>query len=90
MVTSKSTEMQTGEEITVLEAIKQITGIEVEEDEGAPLEGLINSKIGDIYKRLKPEDQRLSRQFKKFHKMYYKLHGHGAPSHQLMRAIIFG
>ena len=37
---------------------------------------------------MKPEDQRLFRQFKRFHKQYYEAHGHNAPSHQLTRGII--
>ena len=37
---------------------------------------------------MKPEDQRLFRQFKRFHKQYYETHGHDAPSHQLTRGIV--
>ena len=67
------------EEVTVQEAIREIVQLEVEEDEGDPLEGLT---------KLKPEDKRLFRQFKRFHKTYYQLHGHDAPSHQLAQGII--
>ena len=35
-----------------------------------------------------PEDQRLFRQFKRFHKQYYETHGHDAPSHQLTCGIV--
>ena len=35
-----------------------------------------------------PEDQRLFRQFKQFHKEYYETHGHDAPSHQLTHGIV--
>ena len=35
-----------------------------------------------------PEDQRLFRQFKRFHKRYYETHGHDAPSHQLTGGIV--
>ena len=37
---------------------------------------------------MKPEDQRLFRQFKRFHKLHYETHRHDAPSHQLARGII--
>ena len=37
---------------------------------------------------MKPEDQRLFRQFKRFHKRYYETHRHDAPSHQLTCGII--
>ena len=44
------------EEITVEQAVKEIIDIEVEEDEGDPLEGLNNAAITEIYAKLKPED----------------------------------
>ena len=47
-----------------------------------------NAQITEIYHRMKPEDRRLFRQFKKFHKLYFNLHGHDAPSHHLARGII--
>ena len=68
--------------------MKGTTEIEVEEDVGDPLEGLTNAEIADIYKKLKPEDRRLFRQFKHFHKTYYELHEHDDPSHQLVRGIV--
>ena len=37
---------------------------------------------------MKPEDRWLFRQFKSFHKVYYNLHGHDAPSHHLARGIV--
>ena len=37
---------------------------------------------------MKPEDRRLFRQFKSFHKLYYNLHGHDTPSHHLARGIV--
>ena len=61
---------------------------EVEEDEGDPFEGMNNAQIAEIYHKMKPEDQRLFRQFKRFHKLHYATHGHDAPSHQLARGII--
>ena len=47
-----------------------------------------NAQIAEIYRQMKPEDQRLFRQFKRFHKRYYETHGHDAPSHQLTRGIV--
>ena len=52
------------------------------------MEGMGNAQIAEIYHRMKPEDQRLFRQFKRFHKQYYETHGHDAPSHQLTRGIV--
>ena len=86
MVTSQPTETQV-EEIDVNEAVKEILA-EMEAEEQDPLEGMGNAQITAIYHRMKPEDQRLFRQFKKFHKHYYETHGHDAPSHQLTRGIV--
>ena len=60
----------------------------MEAEEQDPLEGMGNAQIAEVYHRMKPEDQRLFRQFKRFHKLYYETHGHDAPSHQLTRGII--
>ena len=57
-------------------------------EEQDPLEGMGNAQITEIYHRMKPEDQRLFRQFKRFHKRYYETHRHDAPSHQLTRGIV--
>ena len=62
--------------------------IEVEEGKGDPFEGMNNAQIAEIYNKMKPEDHRLFRQFKSFHKLYYNLHGHDAPSHHLARGIV--
>ena len=86
MATSQPTETQV-EEINVDEAVKEILA-EMEAEEQDPLEGMGNAQIAAIYNRMKPEDQRLFRQFKKFHKHYYETHGHDAPSHQLTRGIV--
>ena len=89
MATPQSTEMQVEtEEVTVQEAIWEIVELEVKEYEGDPLEGLTNKEIAEIYAKLKPEDRQLFRQFKRFDKTYYELHGHDGPSHQLARGII--
>ena len=87
MVTSQPTEIQTEGEIDMDEAVKEILA-EMEVEEQDPLEGLGNAQIAEIYHRMAPEDQRLFRQFKRFHKQYYETHGHDAPSHQLTRGIV--
>ena len=74
-------------DVDVDEAVKQILA-EMEAEEQDPLEGMGNVQIAEIYHKMKPEDQRLFRQFKRFHKRYYETHGHDAPSHQLTRGII--
>ena len=73
--------------VDVDEAVKQILA-EMEAEEQDPLEGMGNAQIAEIYHRMKPEDQRLFRQFKRFHKRYYETHGHDAPSHQLTHGIV--
>ena len=87
MATSQPTETQVESEIDVDEAVKEILA-EMEAEEQDPLEGMGNAQIAEIYHRMKPEDQRLFRQFKRFHKRYYETHGHDAPSHQLTRGIV--
>ena len=74
-------------DVDVDEAVKQILA-ETEVEEQDPLEGMSNAQIAEIYHRMKPEDQRLFRQFKRFHKRYYETHGHNAPSHQLTHGIV--
>ena len=64
-----------------IEAVKEILA-EMEAEEQDPIEGMGNAQIAEIYHRMKLEDQRLFRQFKRFHKQYYETHGHDAPSHQ--------
>ena len=87
MATSQPTEIQAEGEIDVDKAVKEILA-EMEAEEQDPIEGMGNAQIAEIYHRMKPEDQRLFRQFKRFHKQYYETHGHDAPSHQLTRGII--
>ena len=87
MATSQPTEIQTEGEVDVNAAVKEILA-EMEAEEQDPLEGMGNAQIAEIYRRMKPEDQRLFRQFKRFHKRYYETHGHDAPSHQLTRGIV--
>ena len=87
MATSQTTEMQAEDEVSVDEAVKEILA-EMEAEEQDPIEGMGNAQIAEIYHRMKPEDQCLFRQFKRFHKQYYETHGHDAPSHQLTRGIV--
>ena len=87
MATSQATEMQAEGEINVDEAVKEILA-EMEAEEQDPLEGLGNAQIAEIYHRMTPEDQRLFRQFKRFHKQYYETPGHDAPSHKLTHGIV--
>ena len=88
MATSQTMEMQVEGEVSVEEAVKEMLEIEVEDDKGDPFEGMNNAQVTKIYHKMKPEDQHLFRQFKQFHKLHYKTHGHDAPSHQLARGII--
>ena len=75
-------------QVDVEEAVREMLAVEVEAEEQDPFEGMGNAQIAEVYHRMKPEDQRLFRQFKKFHKLYYETHGHDAPSHQLTRGIV--
>ena len=87
MATSPPTEIQAEGEVNVDEAVKEILA-EMEAEEQDPIEGMGNAQIAEIYHWMKPEDQHLFRQFKRFHKQYYETHGHDAPSHQLTHGIV--
>ena len=87
MATSHPVETPVESDVDIDEAVKQILA-EMEAEEQDPLEGMGNAQVAEIYKRMTPEDQRLFRQFKRFHKRYYETHGHDAPSHQLTRGIV--
>ena len=87
MATSHPVETPVEGDVDVDEAVKQILA-EMEVEEQDPLEGMGNAQIAEIYHRMKPEDQRLFRQFKQFHKRYYETHGHDAPSHQVTHGIV--
>ena len=87
MATSHPVETPVESDVDIDEAVKQILA-EMEAEEQDPLEGMGNAQIAEIYNRMTPEDQRLFRQFKRFHKRYYETHGHDAPSHQLTRSIV--
>ena len=75
-------------QVNIEEAVREMLAVEVEAEEQDPFKGMGNAQVAEIYHRMKPEDQHLFRQFKRFHKQYYETHGHDAPSHQLTRGII--
>ena len=75
-------------QVDIEEAVREMLAVEVEAEEQDPFEGMGNAQVAEIYHRMKPEDQRLFRQFKRFHKQYYETHGQDAPSHQLTHGII--
>ena len=87
MATSHPFETPVEGDVDIDEAVKQILA-EMEAEEQDLLEGMGNAQVAEIYHRMKLEDQRLFRQFKRFHKRYYETHGHDAPSHQLTRGIV--
>ena len=87
MATSHPVEAPVESDVDIDEAVKQILA-EMEAEEQDPLEGMGNAQVAEIYHRMRPEDQRLFRQFKRFHKRYYETHGHDAPSHQLTHGIV--
>ena len=87
MATSHPVETPVEGDVDIDEAVKQILA-EMEVEEQDPLEGMGNAQVAEIYYRMRPEDQRLFRQFKRFHKRYYETHGHDAPSHQLTHGIV--
>ena len=88
MATSQTTGMQVEGEVSVDEAVKEMLAAEVEAEEQDPIEGMGNAQIAEVYYRMNPEDRRLFRQFKRFHKLYYETHGHDAPTHQLAHGIV--
>ena len=87
MATSQAIEMQIEGKVDMDEAVKEILA-EVEAEEQDPIEGMGNAQVAEIYRRMKPEDQRLFRQFKRFHKQYHETHGHDARGHQLTCGIV--
>ena len=75
-------------QVDIEEAVREMLAVEVEAEEQDPFEGMGNAQVAEIYHWMKPEDQHLLRQFKRFHKQYYETHGHDAPSHQLTHGIV--
>ena len=77
-------------QVDVEEAVREMLAAEVEAEEQDPFEGMGNAQVVEIYHQMKPEDQRLFRQFKRFHKQYYQTHGHDAPScHAIKQGMVF-
>ena len=68
MATSQPTEIQIESEISIQEVVNELVELEVEEEED-PFKGMNDAQIAEIYYRMKPEDRRLFRQFKSFHKL---------------------
>ena len=54
-------------QVDIEEAVREMLAVEVEAEEQDPFEGMGNAQVADIYHQMKPEDQRLLRQFKRFH-----------------------
>ena len=54
-------------QVDVEEAIREMLAVEVEAEEQDPFKGMGNAQVAEIYHRIKPEDQHLFRQFKRFH-----------------------
>ena len=75
-------------QVDIEEAVREMLAVEVEAEEQDPFERMGNAQVSEIYHQMKPEDQHLFRQFKRFHKQYYETHGHDAPSHQLTHGIV--
>ena len=87
MATSHPFETPVEGDVDVDEPVKQILA-EMEAEEQDPLEGMGNAQIAEIYHRMKPEDQRLFRQFKRFHKRYYETHGHDVSRYLLISWVV--
>ena len=71
----------------IAEAIEEVLAQEVDPDED-PLELLSHREIAEVYGKLNPDDQKLFRQFKQFHKQHQKLYGYDAQASHLSRGIV--
>ena len=71
----------------IAEAIKEVLAQEVDPDED-PLELLSHREIAEVYGKLNPDDQKLFRQFKQFHKQHHKLYGYTTQASHLSRGIV--
>ena len=78
--------MATSSETDIDTAVEEVLQTSLQDED--PLECLTNTEIAEVYARLTPEDQRLFRQFKAFHRQYYNQHGETMPSYQLARGIV--
>ena len=52
-------------QVDVEEAVREMLAVKVEAEEQDPFEGMGNAQVAEVYHWMKPEDQRLFRQFKK-------------------------
>ena len=68
-------DVPTTAEKEIAEAIEEVLAQEVDPDED-PLELLSHREIAEVYGKLNPDDQKLFRQFKQFHKQHHKLYGY--------------
>ena len=75
-------------QVDIEEAVREMLAVKVEAKEQDPFKGMGNAQVAEIYHRMKPEDQRLFGQFKRFHKQYYETHGHDVPRYQLTCGIV--
>ena len=85
--TTEQKDAPTTAEKEIAEAIEEVLAQEVDPDED-PLELLSHREIAEVYGKLSPEDQRLFRQFKQFHKQHHKLYGYDTQASHLSRGIV--
>ena len=85
--TTEQKDAPTTAEKEIAEAIEEVLAQEVDPDED-PLELLSHREIAEVYGKLSPEDQRLFRQFKQFHKQHHKVYGYDTQASHLSRGIV--
>ena len=85
--TTEQKDAPTTAEKEIAEAIEEVLAQEVDPDED-PLELLSHREIAEVYGKLSPEDQRLFRQFKQFHKQHHKVYGYDMQASHLSRGIV--
>ena len=85
--TTKEKDAPTTAEKEIAEAIEEVLAQEVDPDED-PLELLSHREIAEVYGKLNPDDQKLFRQFKQFHKLHHKLYGYDTQASHLSRGIV--
>ena len=73
-------------ELTSQEVVKLI-GAETDEG-GDILEELTNQSVRGIYEQLSHEDKRRFRQFRKFHRQYFRMYGEHLPSYHMARQVM--
>ena len=80
-------DVPTTAEKEIVEAIEEVLAQEVDPDKD-PLELLSHREIAEVYEKLNPDDQKLFRQFKQFHKQHQKLYGYDTQASHLSRGIV--